>query len=154
MSGATPPPDAVGRAARALREDPEPGWAEVRAAGLVRALRSVRPSVPVRAEAPPAVAALTVSDDVLQRLLRRAVTDAEVDVEVQSLRCTVSEDGDLARVAAGVAGVWDDDLEVVARRVQEHLRRRAREVLGTAARELVVDVTVVDVEAPREVTPR
>ncbi len=137
------------RAADTLRELTDAGWVRARPHVVQRALRALRPSVPVRARHD--AGDFTVGADVLAARLR-ATLDRRADVRVTRVACTVGTEGELEAVAVGLDIRFGVPIATMSASVRAESARTISAVLGTGfpPDRVVVDLCVTDVHpAPR-----
>jgi hypothetical protein len=135
----------VGRAARILRDAPEPGWQAIED-DVITAVRSTPRSgwpLDVMDPAPGATGALRVSDLVVRiRLLDALSGDTDyVATEVD----VVSAETTLHGVAVRVTGRYGADLRAAASRAERACRAVVADVVGTDVG-VTISVTVADLQ--------
>lgn len=126
--------DVTVRAARALRQQPEPGWFQVRDAVIASVRSTPRGGWPILVEDPrPGTAAgiVRVSGLVLGALLSRALAD-DPEYAATDIDLTV-EDGRLQGISIELSARYRAQLPPVVGRVRARCRAVVAEVIGAAA---------------------
>lgn len=137
--------DAVGRAARLIRAQSEPGWRAIEDDVIAAVQSTPRGGWPLLVEDPypgSAIGALSVSDLVLGARLSRALA-GDADYAVTNIDIQ-SENAALQRVSVELSGRYLADLSAATSRAAVRSQRVVADVIGDVAG-VSIDVTVTDV---------
>lgn len=137
----------LARAARTLREEPQPGWIEISGSVLARVRSVTRLTSPLRmdlTDLDPSAGDAHVSDYVVTSELRRALTGVTGCTPVQ---ITLGLDGEVCReVQVSIAGDFGMDLRALADEAHAGVSAELVTLVGGAAPPPeAVTVAVVDV---------